>query len=257
MNYRVHYVTLPAQDIFGMVGRCGGGYNTIWVDWSPEGRLKRNIIMREYERGLNAISGHYSKLEESILKEGMRNPVIITCGLPRKRPMECLPPELRAVSPERLLLLESSMGGSRLHVCQKHNMEIACIVNDWTGRFKDEPEIKNEEDARMCFMDQPNKIVFDPELGLTESFDRDKIGYHLGPEWSEDKIMPLRAPLWIGLMNKYGYKIDKLPKIVLKVLEDAGIDQSQVGTANAQTWSIGSYLAKAEQDHAGEDTHAG
>lgn len=225
-GYQVRYVLLPARDIFGMVGRCGGGYNTIWTDWTPRGRAKREIIMREFEEGLDAICGHYSRLERSILDEGIRNPVIVTCGYPKRRTMENLPPEMRVLPPEKLLLLETNMGGSRLWICQKHNMVIPCIVNDWHGRFNDQPEITNESDARICYLDQPKTLEFNNKLGLVEVFDTSKVGHHLGEEWSEDKIMPLRAPLWIRLMNKHGYKVNNLPKIVLEVLEKAGIDQT-------------------------------
>lgn len=226
-GYRLHYVKLPAREIFGMVGRCGGGYNTIWTDWSDEGRYKRKLIMREFEQGLDKITGHYRKLEESILQEGLRNPVIITCGLPRRRTMECLPPEMRGLPPDQLLLLESTMGGSRLHVCQKHHMDIACLVNDWTGRFAAYPEITSLKEAEAYFIDQP-KLSFDPALGLVEAFDQQKVGYHLGEEWSEDRVMPLRAPMWIRIMNKHGYQVENLPKIVLAVLENAGVNQDQL-----------------------------
>jgi hypothetical protein len=228
LHYRTHYATLPANDIFGMVGRSGGGYNTIWTDWSNEGRSKRESIMREYEEGLNAICGHYSKLESSILKEGIRNPVIITCGHPRRRSIEFLPPEMRVLPPDKLLLLEATMGGSRLHIAQKHNINIPCIINDWTGRFKNQPRIRSESEARQCYADRPSRITFNQQLGMVETFNNNKVGYHLGDEWSEDKLMPLRAPLWIGIMNKYGYKVDKLPRIVQDVLDKAGIDQSRV-----------------------------
>lgn len=227
-SYRVHFATIEARSIFGMVGRCGGGYNTIWTDWSEEGRQKRELIMREYEEGLDAICGHYRRLEESILKEGFRNPIIITCGTPRKRGMEFLPPEMRSLPPKKLLLCETTVGGSRLHVAQKHNFKIPCIVNDWTGRFANEPEILNEAQARMCYLDQPRGLTFNNQMGLVESFDQKKVGHHLGDEWSEDKLMPLRAPLWISIMNKHGYRVERLPEIVKEVLGKAGIDQSQV-----------------------------
>lgn len=226
--YRVHFAVLPARDIFGMVGRCGGGYNSQWTDWSDEGRRKRELIMQEFEEGLNAICGHYSRLEESILKEGIRNPVTITCGPPKKRTWEHLPPEMREWSHDKLLLLETTLGGSRLHVCQKHGMQIPCIVTDWTGRFHDEPEIRNEDDARLCYLDQPRSISFHPQLGFVEAFDNKKVGYHLGEEWSEDRLMPLRAPLWISIMNRHGYRVNNLPQIVQDVLKKAGIDQSQI-----------------------------
>jgi len=228
-SYQVRFVILPAREIFGMVGRCGGGYNSQWTDWSEEGRRKRELIMKEYEEGLNAICGHYSRLEESILSEGIRNPVTVTCGYPRKRTMEHLPPEMRTLPPDRLLLLETTLGGSRLHVCQKYNMQIPCIVSDWTGRFNTEPEIRNEADARLCYLDQPQSVVFNPELGFIEAFDRKKVGHHLGEEWSEDKVMPLRAPLWISIMNRHGYRVHNLPRIVQDVLKNNGIDQSKLG----------------------------
>lgn len=227
-NFRVHYVTLPAQDIFGMVGRCGGGHNSVWTDWSEQGRINRENIIREFEEGLDKICGHYAKLESSILAEGIRNPIIITCGLPRKRRMENLPPEMRELDPRDLLLLESTMGGSRLWIAQKHAMSVPCLINDWTGRFADHPEITQPDQARQYYKDQPKSITFNDNLGLVESFDTSKVGYHLGEEWSEDKLVPLRAPLWIGIMNKYGYRIDKLPPFVEEILIKAGIDQSRV-----------------------------
>lgn len=228
LGYRVHFVVLPAQDIFGMVGRCGGGYNSQWTDWTSEGRQKRELIMREFEIGLNAICGHYDQLEKSILEEGIRNPVIVTCGYPRKRTMAHLPPEMRELPPDQLLLLETTVGGSRLHICQKYGMQIPCIVSDWTGRFSSEPEIRDEADARLCYRDQPQSVVFHPQLGFHETFDTRKVGYHLGQQWSENRLMPLRAPLWIRLMNQHGYRVDNLPRIVLDVLKKAGIDQSNV-----------------------------
>lgn len=228
-HYQVRYVLLPAREIFGMVGRSGGGYNSIWTDWSDEGRRKRDLIMAEYEQAMDELCGHYRKLEESVLSEGFRNPVIITCGPPKKRTMSHLPPEMRSRPPEELLLLETTVGGSRLHVAQKYDLQIPCIVNDWTGRFSREPEITTIEEARMCYMDQPRGLSFNPHMGLIESFDQNKVGYHLGEEWSEDKLMPLRAPIWVGIMNRHGYRVDNLPKIVQEVLAKAGVNQDRLG----------------------------
>jgi hypothetical protein len=232
MMYRfsVRYVHIPAQDIFGMVGRSGGGYNTIWSDWSDRGRAARDMIMQEYEQQLDALCGHYRKLEASILEEGVRNPVIITCGTPKKRSMDLLPPELRAQSPNRLLLLETSTGGSRLHVCQKHNLTIPCLVNDWHGRFADAKLINSETEAKGYYKDPPRSLTFNRRYGLVEGFDQHKVGYHLGEEWSEDRLMPLRAPIWVSIMNRYGYRVNRLPAIVEDVLREAGIDQSQIPT---------------------------
>jgi hypothetical protein len=229
-RFSVRYVHIPARDIFGMVGRSGGGYNTIWSDWSEKGRADRELIMQEYEQQLDALCGHYQKLESSILSEGVRNPVIVTCGLPKKRSIDLLPPELRTRPPDQLLLLETSTGGSRLHVCQKHNLTIPCLVNDWHGRFHSELLVSTDHDALQYYQDPPQKLSFDRRRGLTESFDQFKVGYHLGKEWSEDRLMPLRAPIWVSIMNRHGYRVDRLPAIVEDVLRSAGIDQSQIPT---------------------------
>ena len=219
---RVRFMHLPAIKIFGMVGRCGGGYNTLWEDWSMEGRAKRQFIMQEYEQELDKICGHYAKLETSILTEGIRNPVVVTCGLPKKRTIKHLPPELLNLPESELLLLEGTTGGSRLYIAQKHNLMIPCIVNDWTGRFANETEIVNEQQARTYYKDQPTLIEVSPENGLVENFDDNKVGHHLGEEWSEDKVMPLRAPMWLKTMEKYGYRIDRLSSRVKEVLGEYG-----------------------------------
>jgi hypothetical protein len=221
---QVRYVELPAKLIFGMVGRCGGGYNSLWEDWSDSGRLNRERIMKEYEYELNKICGHYDKLEHSILVEGIRNPVVITCGYPKRRSINFLPPELLSRPESSLLLLEGTTGGSRLHVAQKHDMTIPCIVNDWTGRFSHYPEILTEQQARSYYADQPELIVIDPVTGYLEGFGDSKVSHHLGKEWSEDRLMPLRAPMWISIMNKHGYQITKLSTRVKEVLDVAGIE---------------------------------
>lgn len=228
-SYKVRFVTIPARHIFGSVGRSGGGYNSVWSDWSDQGRARRDVIMQEYEQALDDLCGHYRQLEDSILREGFRNPITVTCGPPRKRSWEQLPPEMRELPPEQLLILETTTGGSRLHVAQKHDMEIPCIVSDWCGRFDNEPEIRDEAEARMCYLDQPRTITFHASLGFVEGFDLKKVGHHLGQEWSEDRLMPLRAPLWISIMNRHGYRIDRLPNNVQRVLTEAGIDQNNVG----------------------------
>jgi len=218
---KVRFAKIPAREIFGMVGRCGGGYNTLWEDWSEEGQQKRELIMKEFEEGINDICGHYSLLEKSILKEGIRNPVIITCGYPKRRSIKYLPPDLRLVPESQLLLLEGTTGGSRLHIAQKHNLVINCIINDWTGRFDTYPEIRNEDGARKYYKDQPDNIIFNKTNGsYIDQLLGSRSSYHLDDHWTEDELMPMRAPLWINILKKYGYTIDKLPKRVMDTLNN-------------------------------------
>jgi hypothetical protein len=223
----IRYAELPAREIFGMVGRCGGGYNSLWADWTPAGRVARESIMADYEEELNKICGHYTKLEASILAEGIRNPVVITCGLPKRRTLKHVPPEMLARPERNLLLLEGTTGGSRLHIAQKHNMTIPCIVNDWTGRFNQAVNITSESQARSYYKDQPRLVVVDPRNGYFESFDDNRVAYHMEKEWTEDQVMPLRAPMWIGILNRHGYQIERLSSRVREVLQSAGIEHTE------------------------------
>lgn len=222
---KIRYVELPAKYIFGMVGRCGGGYNTIWEDWSTSGRIARQRIMQDFESGMNEICGHYDKLEVSMLNEGVRNPIVVTGGFPRKRQMKYVPPDMHEQNPAELFFLEGTTGGSRLHIAQKHNMTIPCILNDWHNRFPNAPEIGTANDALPYYKDRPKRIFVDPKQGFVEAFDTGKIGHHLGEDFSEEKVVPLRAPLWVSIMNKYGYRVDRLPEFVEQILSDAGINQ--------------------------------
>jgi hypothetical protein len=224
---KTYFVELRPQSVFGSVGRCGGGYNTVWDDWTPNGRKARDQIIREFEKGLNEICGHYTKLEASILSEGMRNPLIITCGMPMRRTIRNLPPEIRTRPQSQWLLLEGTTGGSRLWVAQKHNLAVPCIVNDRTGRFEGSQRIKTIDDARKHYRDPPAKLIIDDRRGLSEIFDTSKVGHHLGPEWSEEKIIIQRAPLWVKAMNKHGYYVDRLPAFVNEILKTAGVIQPE------------------------------
>ncbi len=221
----VHYVILDPAEIFGMIGRCGGGYNTVWEDWSDAGRAARDAIIKDYEIGMNKLCGHYSKLKENISQEGFRNPLIVTCGPPMKRQLNHLPPEMIAKPKHEWLLLEGTTGGSRLWVAQELGLKVPCIINDRTGRFARYPRIIRVSEALKYFKDKPAGLYITPTQGLVEPFDQTKIGHHLGPEWSENTMVQYRAPLWVGLMNKYGYYVNRLPPFVNDILKNAGVIQ--------------------------------
>jgi len=226
MSVKVYYATLDPNKIFGMVGRCGGGYNTVWEDWSDEGRDAREHIMREYEEGLNKICGHYDKLENSVLTEGFRNSLIITCGKPMKRQIKHLPPEILRLPEEQWLLLEGVTGGSRLWVAQKHGIKVPCIINDTTGKFKDGIQLANASQIiACCFKDKPKVHSMDDYRGFSVSYDNRQRAHHMEKHWSEEIIVKQRAPLWVSTMNKYGYYVDRLQPFVLDILKDAGVVQ--------------------------------
>lgn len=222
---RVYFAWIDPNKIFGSVGRCGGGYNTVWEDWSHDGRIARENIMREYEEGLNKICGHYDRLEESVLKEGFRNPVVITCGDPVRRSFKNIPPEILHKPKQEWLLLEGVTGGSRLWVAQKHNIPVPCIINDSTGLFKTGTLCNTLESVTKHFKDKPKTARIDLKRGYQEGYDNSQQAYHMESWWTEANIVKYRAPLWVSTMNKYGYYVDRLQPFVLEILAEAGVVQ--------------------------------
>lgn len=208
----VRYGMIKANDIFGMVGRCGGGYNTLWADWSPKGRACRELVMKEFEEELDKICGHYSRLEESILKEGIRNPLIVTCGLPLWRNIKHLPPEMMTKSQEQLLLLEGGTGGSRLWIAQKYNLEVPCIINDQTRHYRLNPLISNTQDAKAYYKDDIS-LKLTPRHGLHEVGTLNKPSVHLEEKWHNSQTMDqIRAPIWYKAMKRQGYDLPMTPQ---------------------------------------------
>jgi hypothetical protein len=222
---RVYFTLLDPHTIFGSVGRCGGGYNTVWEDWSPSGRIARENITREYEEGLNAICGHYDKLNASILSEGFRNPLIVTRGYPLKRKTTQIPLEVLKQPLGERYILEGVTGGSRLWVAQEYNIPVPCIVNDRSSERVSNKLVTNSQEALTLFKDPPKSLYLDRRYGIVEAYDNYKSSYHLEDHWLEDDLVKLRAPLWVSLMNKYGYYVYRLQPFVENILKEAGIVQ--------------------------------
>lgn len=82
----------------------------------------------------------FSKLEKSILENGMRNPIVITAKKDN---------------------IENRYGGSRLMIAQKHNMDIPCIIADFDNVFP-EAKIITKEEIRNYFTDRPRRIQLYP-----------------------------------------------------------------------------------------------
>ncbi len=118
MSYIVKYDILPSKVI----------QNTLIPE---ERRIKK----------LEELHQFFTKLEKSILKEGIRNPIVIL-----------------AYAEDNII---PRYGGSRLMTAQKYNMDIACIICDFDNVFPNSKILNNEEDIRACFKDQPRKVIYD------------------------------------------------------------------------------------------------
>ncbi|MFA5489580.1 MAG: hypothetical protein WC284_10220 [Candidimonas sp.] len=113
MNYTVKYAILPSRKIYN---HCGPH------DWTNHTQRGDKYIKR-WNRACN----FYKRLEESVLQEGFRNPIVVSNGGIPKRLLSRIPSEFHNG------LVCHTLGGSRLWVAQKHDMEIPCIINDFIG----------------------------------------------------------------------------------------------------------------------------
>jgi len=91
----------------------------------------------DWVRKLEGRNEFYTKLEESILKEGFRNPIF--CN---------------AIAEGTF----SRVGTSRLWFAKKHGLDIPCVIADYVNAWPELEELKGEAEIRAKFKDQPHLI---------------------------------------------------------------------------------------------------
>lgn len=160
MKRTIRYAVVPADRVFNWLapmnvtcwGNCPKLHKT-W--WSDETVALRKEFQRLYMEKFDRFQGHFSKLEQSMLKDGFHAPVSTVTGPPRGMyqrdvfPKKVLPPEWRD-DPDRALCTHT-FGGSRVMVAQKHNISIPCLIYDYTDAFKDEQVLRTPGDIQKRF----------------------------------------------------------------------------------------------------------
>ena len=124
--------------------------------WNPRIIKARNVAAEKWIETMNRKNGFYDKLEASILREGFRNPILITAGWCRENKLHHLPIEMK--EDHKKILWCGSSGGSRLWVAQKHNLPIPCIISDFVDRFSNAIVLNTEEEILSHYQDTPKKI---------------------------------------------------------------------------------------------------
>ncbi len=110
----------------------------------------------------NEINGFYDKLEASILKEGVRNPILISAGRCRPSMVSKIPKEMRE-DHTKILVLDRH-GGSRLWAAQKHNLTtVPCIISDFVDMFPECPVLETVDEIRLHYQDQPKELFIERE----------------------------------------------------------------------------------------------
>ena len=134
----------------------------VWINGSPQHHLKTNSKNGNYKvkyvilnsnkienvlepdniqkQKLEKENQFFSKLENSILQQGIRNPIVVNAFHNKIIPR---------------------YGGSRLMIAQKYNMDIPCIVADFDNVFPNAKEI-NLSQAIEYFIDKPKYIYMKP-----------------------------------------------------------------------------------------------
>lgn len=168
----VRRVTVAARRVFNLTAprwlpeaaRAWAG-RAAWS--SPQCAPVRDLLEATYIAGFNRASGHYARLEESIRRNGIWNPVILTTGPLLRRAEDELPPEVRQ-DPERVVC--EYVGGSRLLVAAKLGVEVPAIVNDRANLFPDAEVIPPGADVHRFFRDKPRRVIWNPDGSLYVNF---------------------------------------------------------------------------------------
>lgn len=157
---RVILLTLDARSIFNLASprylpEIAKRWDGRLPWWHERYELVRDLCECRYVELFNKRTGHYTRLEESIRREGIKNPVMLSAGrLIRRQPLE-LPPELRERTDN---VVCEYMGGSRVYIAAKLGISVPAVVNDFTGVFAGQGKNVQRGEIARYFPDAPRTI---------------------------------------------------------------------------------------------------
>jgi len=151
MSVKLRYVELEPNKVFNWLDpknitcwlACHDWHDT-W--WSEETIKLREEFSKIWSEEFDKITGHFSRLEESILKDGILHPISTVSGQLRDVLLNKKVDSPIAFPPEYYNDITKSIythtcGGSRLTIAQRHNIMIPCAVHDFENLFENEAEI--------------------------------------------------------------------------------------------------------------------
>lgn len=158
---RVVYTMVRARDVFNLtsprwlpeVSRDWHGF----LPWhNPQYDELRDYLEARYIEEFDKAAGHYRELEKSILKEGFRNPVMLTSGKLLRRSFLELPADVRKEIKTRMFCEYN--GGSRLLIAAKHDLELPALVNDFANLFPNKTAVPYASDMHLNFYREKPKV---------------------------------------------------------------------------------------------------
>ena len=155
--FALRYVDLPLTDVFNMLDpmnqMCAGAFWEHWGLnwWNPHIIEKRKKFREFYIEKHDQITQHFSLLEQSIKKEGIKRPLCVVTGPcrdkflqnPKKHVYNFFPSHM--ISNPRNAVYTHTHGGSRLYIAEKLGLQtIPCAVHDFANLFPDAVEITRD-----------------------------------------------------------------------------------------------------------------
>ena len=124
------------------------------------GMLSSNEIynVRKFERKKDhdqKIAFHI-KLEQSVLKDGFINPILVYAGSVYGKYKNRIPKEMQN-NPKQLIAC-IDYGCSRLAIAQMHNLFIPCIILDYLNIFPNLKQVMNEKELCEDYQEQPAHV---------------------------------------------------------------------------------------------------
>jgi hypothetical protein len=153
----VRYAVLPPERIFNLTSprylpeislKWHGKYHWHHYKYEP----LRDLVEAHYVRRFNEVAGHYSRLLDSVARDGFRNPIMVSAGrLERRKHIE-LPPALRN---REDLIVSEYLGGSRLWAAAQLGIDVPCIVNDYADILPEAEVLRDVHAVLAKFTDAP------------------------------------------------------------------------------------------------------
>ena len=130
MKYKVRFGVLSSESISDKVLVLNPNYGENISGFGSRRLKPDNFIYNKLE----SESQFFTKLEESILSEGFRNPVLCYSVKEGVYPV---------------------YGANRVWLAKKHDLDVPCIISDYTDRYDHLDELLTEEDILSKYTDSP------------------------------------------------------------------------------------------------------
>jgi hypothetical protein len=156
-QYYLKPCNIDSKSIFNLRGPESFGP----VGWDAATKKAKKQAAEEWIAKVNTSSNNwFQKLENSILEEGFLNPIIVHAGLVPKREIGKLPKKHWRDQSE--LFVCYSLGGNRLYVAQKHNLDIPCLVCDYNNLVPGVNPLYTIPEVQACWTNPPIRMDFKP-----------------------------------------------------------------------------------------------